>query len=140
MTGVQTCALPILQMIFREGDSKIFKVSGVAKPFPKARTIDFDFLINFKNLNASDLAFDANDWGTFLSGTFIQVDENAEVGKITDRMAAYRSFQNEGQSDWAITSFGLERLSNLHFATAKIRDDISFDSTQRQDLDCPLLH
>lgn len=128
-----------IQMIFREGDSKIFKVSGVAKPFPKARTIDFDFLINFKNFNTSDLAFDANDWGTFLSGTFIQVDENTEVGKITDRMAAYRSFQNEGQSDWAITSFGLERLSNLHFATAKIRDDISFDYNAEARLGLPVV-
>ena len=33
--------------------SKAFKVAGVAKEFPEALTIEFDFLINFENLRTS---------------------------------------------------------------------------------------
>ncbi|MEM7108620.1 MAG: ABC transporter permease [Bacteroidota bacterium] len=128
-----------MQVIFGESKSKVFKVSGVAQPFPEERTIDFDFLINFENLNTSDLEFDANDWRVFLSATFIQVDEKVDLGTIRSGMDNYRSLQNEGQNDWAITSFGLEPLSTLHFATANIRDDISFDYNAEARLGLPII-
>ena len=39
---------------FNKDSGKAFKITGVAKEFPKARTIDFSFLINIENLRTSE--------------------------------------------------------------------------------------
>ena len=126
-------------MIFGENQSKVFKVAGVAAAFPKSRTIDFDFLVNFDNLVSTDPAFDLHNWETFVSATMIQVENPADLRHIEQGMEKYRSLQNEAQSDWAIETFAFEQLASLHYRSGQVRDDISFDSNAEARVGLPII-
>lgn len=128
-----------IQVIFGDSGDKVFKVAGVAEAFPRSRTIDFDFLINFENLKTSDPAYNAHDWGAFLSATLIQVDDPSAPEQIGQGMEKYRLLQNEAQQDWAISSFAFEKLASLHYRSGEIRDDISFDSNAEARLGLPII-
>lgn len=110
---------------FDKERSKAFRIVGVAKDFPDARTIDFSFLINYENLRTADLAFDAHDWKSSVSATFIQTDPGDITG-IAQRMDKYKKLQNDAvEKDWAISSFSFVPLATLNEASEFIRDDIS---------------
>ncbi len=114
---------------FGEGNSKAFKVTGVAKKFPDARTIDFEFLINIKNLQISDTQYNADDWSSLLNATLIHVDNPLDIETIKNGMDKYRVFQNDAvEEDRAIVSFAFEPLATLHNRAGDIRDDISYSS------------
>jgi putative ABC transport system permease protein len=114
---------------FSKEQSKEFKITGVAKEFPKAQTIAFDFLINLLNFRTSEPAYDFHDWNAVVSATFIQVDDPVNVKSIEHGMEKYRKLQNEVvQQDWAITSFVFEPLATLHERSEYIRNDISRSS------------
>lgn len=123
---------PVGQSILVKFDkerSKAFKVSGVARAFPKACTIAFDFLVNFENLKTADSGYDFHDWKAFVNATLIQVDHPADLKSIERRMEKYRITQNEAvKKDWAISSFAFEPLATLHERSGDIRDDISRSS------------
>ncbi len=120
---------PVGQLMLVKFDnnvSKEFKVSGVAKAFPKSITIQFDFLINFENLLSAETAYNLHDWSALVNATFIQVEDPQDVTMIQQRMDKYRSIQNKAvDEDWAISSFGFEPLATLHEQSEYIRDDIS---------------
>lgn len=126
-------------MILGENQSKVFKVAGVAEAFPKSRTIDFDFLLNFDNLMTLDAAFDPHDWESFISATMIQVEDPADLEQIEQGMEKYRLLQNEAQNDWAIEAFAFEKLVDLHYRSGQIRDDISFDSNAEARVGLPII-
>jgi putative ABC transport system permease protein len=114
---------------FDEQRNKAFKITGVAKEFPAARTISFDFLINVHNLRTSVPGYDFHDWSAFVGATFIQVDDTANLGTVAAGMEKYKKLQNETvQDDWAISSFAFEPLATLHQRSEAIRDDISRSS------------
>ena len=114
---------------FDDQRSKAFKVTGVAKEFPKALTIRFDFLINYDNLKTSDPAYDFHDWNAFVNATFIQIDDPANIGTVAGGMAKYKKLQHEAvKEEWAISSFIFEPLATLHQRSEDIRDDISRSS------------
>lgn len=116
-------------MKFDDKRSKAFKITGVAEAFPKAHTIDFDFLVNFENFRASDPGYDFTDWSKFVNATLIQVDNPSDVKGIEEGMDKYRILQNEeAQEDWAISSFTLEPLATLHERSEEIKDDISWST------------
>ncbi len=123
---------PIGQMLlvkFDKDRSKEFKVTGVAKEFPKALTIKFDFLINFENFRTSESDYDFHDWNALVNATLIQVKRPEDIQSIAEGMDKYRTIQNKAvQKDWAITSFGFEPLATLHEQSEYIRDDISRSS------------
>jgi len=109
--------------------SKVFKVTGVAKEFPKACTITFDFLINFENFQTAELGYDFHDWNSFVNATFIQVNKPLDLKTIEHGMEKYRKLQNDAvQKDWALSSFVFEPLATLHIQSEHIRDDISRSS------------
>ncbi len=109
--------------------SKVFKVTGVAKEFPKACTITFDFLINFENFQTAELGYDFHDWNSFVNATFIQVNKPLDLKTIEHGMEKYRKLQNDAvQKDWALSSFVFEPLATLHIKSEHIRDDISRSS------------
>jgi putative ABC transport system permease protein len=115
---------------FDDKRSKAFKITGVAEAFPKAHTIEFDFLINFENIRVADPAYDFTDWKEFVSATLIQVDNPSDVKAIEKGMDKYRILQNEVvQEDWAISSFTLEPVATLHERSETIKDDISWSTT-----------
>ncbi|HTH55238.1 MAG TPA: ABC transporter permease [Cyclobacteriaceae bacterium] len=113
-----------------ESLSKSFKVTGVAKEFPQARTISFDFLINYDNLRTTDPNYDFHDWNAFVNATFVQLNEPNDLKIIEQSMEKYRKVQNEAvQKDWALSSFAFEPLATLHKRSEFIRDDISRSSS-----------
>jgi putative ABC transport system permease protein len=117
-------------MVFGKDHSKAFKITGVAKEFPKARTISFDFLINIENLKTADSGYDFHDWNAFVNATLIQVDIPTDLMAIELGMEKYRKFQNEAvKEDWALSAFAFEPLATLHERSGNIRDDISRSSS-----------
>jgi ABC-type antimicrobial peptide transport system permease subunit len=118
-----------IQMIFGKDQRKVFKISGVAKAFPKARTISFNFLINFENFRTTEPGYDFDDWNAFVNATFVQVDNPADVITIKSKMEKYKTLQNStAKEDWAISSFSFEPLATLHEQSEYIKDDISRSS------------
>lgn len=116
-------------MKFDQNTSKAFEVTGVAAAFPKARTIDFDFLINFENVKVADAAYNYDDWSKFVNATLIQVPNPADLKFIESKMSKYVALQNEAvQKEWSISAFAFEPLANLHKHSGIIRDDISWSS------------
>ena len=124
---------PIGQSIlvkFDKDRSKAFKISGVAKAFPKARTIDFGFLINFENFRTSHPGYNFHDWNALVNATLIQVDDTSNIPSIKQGMEKYRKLQNEAaQEDWAISAFDFEPLITLHERADDIKNDISRGSS-----------
>jgi putative ABC transport system permease protein len=119
----------IILVKFDQVNGKAFKVSGVAKEFPKARTIGFNFLINFNNLRFADERYDMHDWAAFINATLIQVENPADLKSIQARMNKYKEMQNKAVTvDWQISSFTFEQLASLHERSEYIRDDISRSS------------
>jgi putative ABC transport system permease protein len=116
-------------MKFDDKRSKAFKITGVAEAFPKAHTIEFDFLINFENVRVADPDYSFTDWREFVNATLIQVDNPSNVKTIEGGMDKYRALQNEVvHEDWAIASFALEPLATLHARSEDIQDDISWST------------
>lgn len=118
---------PIGQDVLVKFDSqngKTFKVSGVAASFPKAHVIEFDFLINFENLQVSDPNYDMSNWKEFVDATLIQVNDPLDVSLIEEKMGKYVALHNEVDNNWAIAEFGFEQLATLHQRTGEIRGDI----------------
>jgi putative ABC transport system permease protein len=111
---------------FDQHNSKAFKIAGVAAEFPKARTIQFDFLINFENLRTAEPGYDFHDWNKFVYATLVQVQDPTDIRTVEERMEKYRKLQNQAvHEDWAISSFAFEPLATLHRRSEHIRDDIS---------------
>jgi putative ABC transport system permease protein len=114
---------------FDKENSKNFKVTGVAAPFPKSKTISFDFLINLENIRQADPAYDAHDWTAFSSATLIDVPNPADLPAIEQAMNKYKDLHNQAaKNEWTISSFGFQRLGTLHRHSSQIRDDISRSS------------
>jgi ABC-type antimicrobial peptide transport system permease subunit len=126
-------------MVFNEGTKKVFTVSGVAAAFPKARDIDFHFLINFENIRLAEPAYDMNDWSQFLNATLIQVERQSDLRSIEHGMEKYRQLQNEAQPDWAVSSFALEPLTTLHHRSGNIKDGIAHDYNVEGRIGMPII-
>lgn len=120
---------PVGQTLLVKFDSdrgKEFKVTGVAKEFPLAKTIAFNFLVNFNNLKTADPAYDIHDWSALVNATLIQVDP-ADLNTIAQGMDKYKKMQNEAVTeDWAASAFAFEPLATLHERAHQIKDDISY--------------
>ncbi|MDN5205491.1 ABC transporter permease [Fulvivirgaceae bacterium BMA10] len=114
-----------IQVIFGENNSKTFTIAGVAKAFPDACSIDFDFLINFKNWQVADPSYDMDDWSAFVDATLIQVADPTDLFPIEQEMEKYKILQNKAEDDWAIDSFAFEQLATLYEKGGDIRGDIA---------------
>jgi|APTNR8051073442_1049403.scaffolds.fasta_scaffold00005_104 ABC-type antimicrobial peptide transport system permease subunit len=109
---------------------KEFKITGVAKEFPSARSLDFNFLIHIDNLRTSERNYYFHDWATFLNATLIQVADPADIKIIERGMEKYKQLQHEAVTeDWAIASFAFEPLATVHLRTDAIREDIFRDGS-----------
>ncbi|MEQ9424872.1 MAG: FtsX-like permease family protein [Cyclobacteriaceae bacterium] len=128
-----------IQVIFGEGNSKSFAISGVAEVFPDNRTIDFDFLINFENFYQAVPEFNPNDWAHFIDANLIQVANAKDLATIQRGMDKYIEIQNAIETDWAIKSFEFEPLANLHFASSNMRNSISFDGNEEARMGMPVI-
>jgi len=115
-----------IQVTFDKARSKSFKITGVAEEFPKARTFDFDFLINFENFRTSDSGYDFHNWNAMVNATLIQVDQLSDLQAIEKGMEKYKRIHNETVGvDWPISSFAFEQLATLPKRAGSIRIGIS---------------
>lgn len=133
---------PIGQQIlikFNEERSKLFKVTGVAEPFPDAHIIEFSFLLNFENLKMADPAYNFNDWSAFINGTLIQVDNPSDLEVIKEKMKKYKALQNEVQEGWAVSAFAFHSIADLHLNSQNIREGISYDYSQEGRIGLPVI-
>ncbi|MEM9341157.1 MAG: ABC transporter permease, partial [Bacteroidota bacterium] len=128
-----------LKIIVSQGIHKVFNVSGVAKPFPKARIIDFSILLHIENLDVLNPTYAANDWAEMLNATFIQVDDPSTLDVIKQKMGRYKQYQNEVESDWPITSFDFVNLADLHLASDEIKNGISYDASDEARIGLPVI-
>ncbi|MEM9832368.1 MAG: ABC transporter permease [Bacteroidota bacterium] len=128
-----------IQIIFEEGRSKTFKVSGVAEPFPEAHIIDFGFLVHFDNLRTNFPSYNTQDWGGFVNATLIQVNDPSDLAPIAQGMTKYQTLHNEAQPDWKITSFEFEQLADLHLNSGDIKNDISYDASSQGRITLPII-
>ncbi len=127
-----------LLMIFGDQTKKAFMVTGVAATFPKARAIDFNFLINFENTRVANAAYNTNDWSEFVNATLIQLDP-ASIGSIESGMEKYKTLQNEVQHNWPIASFAFEPLTTLFEKSANIKNCISQDGNVEGRIGMPII-
>ena len=116
-------------MKFDETRSKVFKITGVAKRFPDAHTIEFNFLVNFENLR-QEPNYQFDDWSELMRATLIQVcNPISDIPAIQQGMSKYKAMQNlTADDEWDISAFGFQPLATLNEKTENIRDDISFSS------------
>jgi putative ABC transport system permease protein len=128
-----------LEIIYPNSANHTFEVSGVALPFLNSRTIDFDFLVNFKNVDSAVLGFRDDDWSQTLAATFIQLEDPSQLGHIKMQMEQYKELQSAANTDWPIQAFDFVSLAELHYATGTIKDDISFDSNAEARLGLPIM-
>jgi len=126
-------------MIFGDQTKKVFMVTGVAATFPKERAIDFNFLINYKNVRVADPLYDAGDWKEFLNATLIQVTNPSDLRSIEEGMGKYKALQNEVQHDWAIEAFAFEPLATLFENSSHIKNAISADYNVEGRIGMPII-
>lgn len=114
-----------IQLIFGEDRKKEFAITGIAKKFPEAHAIAFDFLINIENLKVANPNYDPGDWGAIIDATIIQVNKPTDIATIEAGMDKYKTFQNEKHSEWEISSFHFISLADLYEKAGDIRDCVS---------------
>jgi putative ABC transport system permease protein len=128
-----------LLVIFNDQVKKVFTVTGVAETFPKARAIDFNFLINYQNVRVANPQYELTNWKEFLNATLIQVDSPLDLEPIAKGMDKYKVLQNEVQQDWAISSFAFEPLATLFEKSSTIKNCISQDFNVEGRIGMPII-
>lgn len=128
-----------LELIYPDESSHTFQVSGVAKPFLPTRTIDFDFLVNFKNVDAVIPDYRVEDWSQTVAATFIQLENPSNLSQLKTQMEPFQSIQSEANPDWPIQAFEFVSLAELNLATTEIKDDISFDNNSEARMGLPIM-
>ena len=118
--------------------SKRFKVTGVAKPFPEAHIIDFDFLVNFENNSFFDLGYEENDWASFLTATLIQAKPE-DIEEVKSFMDPYVALHNDVNTEWKIEAYDFASVADLHHASATIRNGISYDGRAPGRITLPII-
>ncbi len=107
--------------------SKLFTVTGIAEPFPESRQIEFDFLVNFDNLEAHFDDFHHSDWSIFVDATFIQVPNSEDIAQISQASSQYKALQNRVQKDWSVEHFIFEQIDGLHLRARGFRKSLIRD-------------
>lgn len=116
----------VLEVTFGNEQTKVFSITAVAEPFPQARAIDFDFLMNFENINRTDDGFIDDNWNQSIAATLVQINQPAHVDLVIDKLDNYRKIQNESNPNKAIQSFSLVSIANLHMVSNDIQNGISY--------------
>jgi ABC-type lipoprotein release transport system permease subunit len=126
-------------VIFNDTTKKVFKVSGVAAPFPKSHDIGFDFLVHFDNVKVADPTYNADDWRALLPATFIQLDDPTGLRAVEQQMKQYQALQNEVQPERPLAAFSFEPLTTLHERASSLRDAIVHDYNAEGRMGMPII-
>ena len=109
----------------------LMTVAGIASKFPVNASFEFDFLVNFQNLE--------NMYGTDLNAitniqnqsvfTFIKLDEPANISFLKEATAKYLNTLNDANRDWPIENFMFHPLPTLARNSQYIREVYASGST-----------
>lgn len=100
-----------LTILFDGKTRQRFTVKAVAAPFPNTASFSFDILVNYSV--GRTLGWRDNDWTRPINATFIQVEEPADIGKVTTALATYVKHHNEVNSQSPIGAFYVDNLLDL---------------------------
>ncbi len=114
-------------LVFDPSYKKAFTVAGVAEPFPVARTIDFDLLLNIENVGLVSPNTDFEAWAASVDATFIQLNDKSDIDFIKQNIGKYILSLNESQSDRNISSLSFEPLASLAHRSGDIVNSISYE-------------
>ncbi|MEL6561093.1 MAG: FtsX-like permease family protein [Bacteroidota bacterium] len=113
-----------LKITFKNGESRNYEISGVSEKIPESSSIGFTFLINFDNNELAEPDNHLNDWGSFISATFIQLKNAEDAEAVTEQMARYIEQQNAMADNWKASAFSLQPFKTLYKKSASIKFNI----------------
>src|SRR5690606_39996191 len=97
VTGVQTCALPISakkyfgeespigKALTLDGGERIYEVTGIVEEAPQNSQIQFDMLISFSSLKASQ----QEEWRMANYHTYLLLYESKQLSGLQDQILDY---------------------------------------------------
>ncbi len=112
-----------LTIIFSNEKTRIFRISGVARPFPSKSSFSFNGLIHYDHYDIFEI--DQTDWASTTRATFIEVASPADIAIISGQMEGYRLLQNAASPNQAITQFEFANLRSLSLNSHAVSGDIS---------------
>lgn len=116
-----------LMITTEDGECDNYAITGVAKEFPKAHIIDFDFLINIDHLQ--NVTTNSN-WNKIVDATFIMLDDPTQIDYISSCMGKYVELQNSMENNWPVSNYEFIALNDLHFRARDLVDSVSFDDNE----------
>lgn len=126
-------------VIFKSGEKKYFEVTGVADRFPNEAEIEFDFLINYSNVEVATSDYNASDWARFIDATLIQLNDPTGIENVSAGMKKYLTLQNEVNKDWAIEDFNFISIHDLYLKSSDLQQAISYDDKRPGRLVLPFI-
>lgn len=112
-----------IQVIYSAEETRDYTVIGVTEPFSSKASFSFDALLHWDQ--QSVYGADLEDWGTFVSSTFIEVRETDNVATVQSSLKEYVTRQNASATSWVVSEFLLDNLRNLSRHSQAVSGDIS---------------
>ncbi len=105
-----------------------YVVGGVAEEFPHNASFSFGILASLEKLR--DIGtIEADDWNTYVRGTFIHVKSRGDISEIAGRMGLHIQRHNASNIDRPIASFAFEPLPTLSWESQEIERSMATGST-----------
>ena len=99
----------VLTIVFDNQIKKELTVRGIAASFPENTGFKFGILAGFPLLQSLEKE-KLNDWSTYTTGTFVQVQKATDVAILNENMDKYVALHNASNESIAIQSFVFDNL------------------------------
>ena len=107
------------------GDRKeSFEIGAVLEKYPITASFRFGILANYNRLKAADPNMDFEDWGDFISATFVQLTSAEIIHSIENNLGKYITLQNASRQDWPSSNYQFEPLETLALNSYKVSSRI----------------
>jgi len=110
---------------FSDHSTESFEVGAVFAKFPVTASFKFNILLNYDKLKIADPAVDFNDWGDFITSTFIQVKDPTDINALKGHMGKYVQLQNAKRFDWPSNDFVFEPLQTLALKSYQVGNSLA---------------
>ncbi len=91
---------------------KSLKVTGVLEPIPENTSMQANGFINFDEYLSFQKTENIN-WEWFVAGTFIYVENPADLSLVKEQLQPFVSIQNASRDDWQVHNYELIPMTNL---------------------------
>lgn len=109
----------------------LFRVAGVAAPFKKTASFEFDFLVNIEHL-ADMFGREMNGWKDLRQQsvyTFVKLDHPSNKFAFNESLDKQRTLSNAINPDWPIDAFQVNELTSLAQNSQFVREPYATGST-----------